>query len=97
MQAVGPGYPVRARGIAPVLGFVAGGVLIGAAVARLGPTALLAVFGVLLVSIVVARPEYGIALFLSTFLMSYPRWLQGSGYLTLNNALGRLFLLLLIY
>ncbi|MCK6555408.1 O-antigen ligase family protein [Candidatus Binatia bacterium] len=97
MQAVGTGYPVRVRGLVPVVGFVAGSVLIGAAVARLGPAALLPVFGVLLISVVMARPEYGIALFLSTFLMSYPRWMQGSGYLTINNALGGIFLLLLTY
>jgi len=97
MQAVGTGYPVRARSLGPVVAFVVAGIAIGAAIARLGPLALLPVFGVLLVTIVLARPEYGIALFLSTFLMSYPRWLQGSGYLTINNALGGVFLLLLTY
>lgn len=97
MQAVGTGYPARARSVVPLVGFVLGGMVIGAAVARLGPAALLPVFGVLFAAIVVARPEYGIALFLSTFLMSYPRWLQGSGYLTINNALGGIFLLLLTY
>jgi hypothetical protein len=36
-------------------------------------------------------------LFLSTFLMAYPSWIQGSGYLTLNNVLGGIFAVLLTY
>lgn len=97
MDVVGTSAPGGARSLVPVAGYVLTGILIGAAVARLGSLALFPVFGVLLVSIVVVRPQYGIALFLSTFLMSYPRWLQGSGYLTINNALGAIFLLLLVY
>jgi O-antigen ligase len=62
-----------------------------------GPLAVLPIFGLLFVAVVVARPEYGIALFLSTFLMTYPQALQGSGFLTINNVLGGLFLVLLTY
>jgi O-antigen ligase len=52
---------------------------------------------VLFFAAVVARPEYGIALFLSTFLMTYPAGLQGTGSLTINNVLGGIFLILLTY
>ena len=74
---------------------VAGGVGVGTA--AFGPLAMLPIIGGVLVALVVTRPEYGIALFLSTFLMTYPKALQGSGFLTPNNVLGGLFLLLLTY
>jgi len=97
MRAVGTGDPVRGIAILPVAGFVLASMVVGTAIDQLGPLALLPVFGAFMVGVVVARPAYGIALFLSTFLMAYPRWLQGSGYLTINNALGGVFLLLLVY
>jgi hypothetical protein len=53
--------------------------------------------GLMLVTLVVTRPEIGIVLFLSTFLVTYPQALQGSGFLTINNMLGLLFLVLLAY
>ena len=74
---------------------VAGFVGVGTAV--VGPLATLPIVGSALVALVATRPEYGIALFLSTFLMTYPKALQGSGFLTPNNVLGGLFLLLLTY
>jgi O-antigen ligase len=62
-----------------------------------GPLVLLPVFGLLAVALVVSFPEYGIAMFLSTFLVTYPQALQGTGMLTINNALGGIFLVLLSY
>jgi O-antigen ligase len=62
-----------------------------------GPFAFLPVFGLVFFALVFARPEYGIALFLSTFLMTYPASLQGSGFLTINNMLGGIFIILLTY
>jgi O-antigen ligase len=62
-----------------------------------GALALLPFVGVLFIALIVARPEYGIALFLSTFLMTYPTSLQGSGFLTINNILGGIFFILLTY
>jgi len=72
-------------------------VTIGVGSASFGNSALLPVFGTVALLVVVIRPEYGIAIFLSTFLMAYPRWMQGSGYLTLNNVLGGIFAVLLTY
>jgi len=63
----------------------------------IGPFTFLPVFGLLFFALVFARPEYGIALFLSTFLIQYPAALQGSGLLTINNALGGVFVILLTY
>lgn len=46
--------------------------------------------------VVVLRPEYGVLALTSTAFLSYPRVLQGSGYLTINNALGLLLTGLLV-
>jgi O-antigen ligase len=81
----------------PALGLALLGGLMAAGTTLVGPVAVLPVFGVLLFALVVARPEYGIALFLSTFLITYPQALQGRGSLTINNVLGALFLILLTY
>ena len=48
------------------------GAFVGVATIAIGPLAIVPIFGVLFFALVVARPEYGIALFLSTFLMNYP-------------------------
>jgi len=71
--------------------------LVGVGTIVVGPMAVLPIFGLLFFALVVVRPEYGIGLFVSTFLMTYPEALQGSGSLTINNALGGLFLILLTY
>lgn len=78
-----------------LLGTMAAVVAIG--MITVGPFAFLPVFGVLFFALVFARPEYGIALFLSTFLITYPAALQGSGVLTINNVLGGVFVILLTY
>ncbi len=71
--------------------------ILGIGAAFLGPAAALPVLGLVVLAAIVARPEYGIALFLSTFLMAYPKALQGSGYLTINNVLGGIFGAMIIY
>ena len=71
--------------------------VVGVGTVAIGPLVALPVVGFLGLAVIVARPEYGIALFLSTFLMTYPEALQGSGFLTINNVLGGVFLLLLTY
>lgn len=71
--------------------------LVGVGSASYGERALLPVFGAVILLLIIVRPELGIAVFLSTFLMAYPRWMQGSGYLTLNNVLGGIFAVLLTY
>ena len=97
MQAAGTPPQSLLRTVAPPLLLVAIGVAVALGTATAGPIAFLPVFGVLFVVLVALRPEYGIALFLSTFLTRYPAWLAGSGFLTINNVLGALFLLLLSY
>ncbi|MGH3055295.1 MAG: hypothetical protein ACRDL7_10005, partial [Gaiellaceae bacterium] len=86
-----------ARGLGPALALAAFCGTAGLAVGIVGPFAFLPVLGLLFVGLVLAHPEYGIALFLSTFLMTYPEGLQGVGLLTINNVLGLIFVLLMIY
>lgn len=97
MQAVGTSPAASSRGLFQVIVLVGIAGVVATATAIAGPLAVLPIFGVLFVAVVVARPEYGIALFLSTFLMTYPQALQGSGFLTINNLLGGIFLILLTY
>jgi len=85
------------RGVGPTAIVLVLAALIGVWMAVAGPVVVAPFFGLLLVVAIVARPEYGIALFLSTFLMNYPQALQGSGFLTINNVLGGIFLVLLVY
>jgi O-antigen ligase len=82
---------------APLIALLAIGLLIAVSSVMFGPLAVMPIFGVLFFVVVMARPEYGIALFLSTFLMSYPAVLRGAGYLTINNVLGGIFTILLTY
>jgi O-antigen ligase len=70
--------------------------IVVAASAIFGPLFVLPIFGLLFMVLVFARPEYGIALLLSTFLMTYTV-MQGSGLLTLNNVLGGIFTIILTY
>jgi O-antigen ligase len=98
VQAVGTVRRVPAsRGLLPTVSMVLLGALVGVGVTVVGPLAVLPVFGVLFFALVVVRPEYGIAVFLSTFLIAYPQALQGTGLLTINNVLGGMFLILLTY
>jgi O-antigen ligase len=97
MQAVGTPQQSSLRALLPAVALLALSGVLSVGSYSLGPLAVLPIFGLVFFSLVVARPEYGIAIFLSTFLMAYPRWLQGAGYLTLNNVLGGIFLILLTY
>jgi O-antigen ligase len=85
------------RGAGPGFAVVVVAALVGIGTVAFGPLIVLAIVGLFGAALIVARPEYGIAIFLSTFLMTYPEALQGSGYLTINNVLGALFLVLLTY
>src|SRR5262245_40836220 len=38
--------------------------------------------------LILARPEWGVVVLTSTFFLSYPESLQGSGRFTINNVLG---------
>lgn len=98
MQAVGTVQrSPLSRGLLPALflGIIA--LLVGVGMTVVGPMTVLPIFGVLFFALIVARPEYGIGVFMSAFLVSYPQALQGSGLLTINNVLGGLFLILLTY
>lgn len=96
-DTLGAPRPVSSRGIVPLMGLAVIALAIGFGAAQVGAQAFLPIFGLLIVTIIIARPEYGVALLLSTFLMAYPNWIQGSGYLTLNNVLGGIFAVLLTY
>ncbi len=97
MDAITANRSPATRGMGPGLAVVVVAALVGIGTIAFGSLILLAIVGLLGAALIVARPEYGIALFLSTFLMTYPEALQGSGYLTINNVLGALFLVLLTY
>ncbi|MBI3785424.1 MAG: hypothetical protein HY270_18685, partial [Deltaproteobacteria bacterium] len=97
MQSVGTTHSSANRGLLPVLALLALALAVAVGTVLRGVLALLPLLGVLFVSLIVARPEYGIALFLSTFLMTYPAALQGAGLLTINNVLGAIFFVLLTY
>ena len=59
-----------------------------------------AIVGVVVLIAIVGRPELGIAAFLATFLTDLrfgPAALQGTGFLTPNNVLGMMFLVLLAH
>jgi len=88
---------IRARLPVPVLFLVL--VSLGAAIAVLGVQTKMIVLLVAMVAVVFlwTKPEYGIFLFLLTFLFTYPDALKGSGIFTINNALGALFCALLLY
>src|SRR5713101_1427537 len=81
----------------PLLALVPLAVLVAVGTAAFGFFSVLPIFGILFIALVVARPEYGIALFLSTFMITYPQTLQGAGLLTINNVLGGVFVILLAY
>ena len=95
MQGVETAPQSLLRSFAPAVVLFTLAVLVAISTTAVGPLALLPVFGVLFFALIVAHPEYGIALFLSTFLMTYPASLQGGGSLTINNVLGAVFLVLL--
>lgn len=59
-----------------------------AAAHDLGVIALGMVLTAFAASLIVIRPEFGVIALTSTFFLSYPEMLQGSGFLTINNVLG---------
>jgi O-antigen ligase len=83
----------RARHAGGILAAVTAGGAGLAAVAWLasqdfGPVVLLLAAGAFVPLLIVARPEFGVLALLSTFFLSYPEALAGSGQLTINNVLG---------
>lgn len=97
MDAITASQSPSARGIGTALALLLLAALVGVGTVAVGPLVALPIVGFLGLTVIVARPEYGIALFLSTFLMTYPEALQGSGFLTINNVLGGVFFVLLTY
>ena len=76
------------------------GVAFTAAVSAGGywPLTALVLTGVVTAFVVVLRlPHVGISLFLTTFLINYPSVARGAGPLTINNILGVLFIVLLLW
>lgn len=70
----------------------------GVAIALTGQQVLLiaALLGLFVLFSLWKRPHLGILVFLTTFLFTYPAFLQGYGLLTINNVLGAFFFVLLI-
>jgi O-antigen ligase len=60
-------------------------------------TVVVLLFVALAFVVVLRSPHIGISVFLTTFLINYPGVARGSGYLTINNGLGALFLGLLAW
>ncbi len=89
--------PSVGREWTPVVALLVLAAIVVVASAAFGPLFVLPIFGLLFLALVFARPEYGIALFLSTFLTTYPPVLQGSGLLTINNVLGGIFTIFLTH
>ncbi len=84
--------------ILPAFGIL--GVAFTAAVSAGGywPLTALVLTGVVTAFVVVLRlPYVGISLFLTTFLINYPSVARGAGPLTINNILGVLFIVLLLW
>jgi O-antigen ligase len=95
-----PAVPSSAAPVWLLLTFVVLGVAFTAAVAAGGywPLTALVLTGVAASFVVVLRlPHVGISLFLTTFLINYPSVARGAGPLTINNFLGVLFLVLLLW
>lgn len=97
MQSVGSLPRAHDRSVLSLLLFAVAAAVFGTATYLLGGAALVILAGLLLLLLVVSRPHYGIAVFLSTFLITYPPALAGKGFLTINNVLGGIFLVLLAY
>ena len=97
MDAIAASQSPPARAIGTALALLLLAALVGVGTVAIGPLVALPIVGFLGLTVIVARPEYGIAMFLSTFLMTYPEALQGTGFLTINNVLGGVFLVLLTY
>jgi len=95
-----PAVPSSAAPFWLLLGFIVLGIAFTAAVAAGGywPLTALVLTGVAAAFVVVLRlPHVGISLFLTTFLINYPSVARGAGPLTINNILGVLFLVLLLW
>ena len=83
-----------------LLAFIVLGIAFTAAVAAGGywPLTALVLTGISAAFVIVLRmPHVGISLFLTTFLINYPSVARGAGPLTINNILGVLFLVLLLW
>ena len=95
-----PAVPSSTAPMWLLLGFVVLGIAFTAAVAAGGywPLTALVLTGVAAAFVIVLRlPHVGISLFLTTFLINYPSVARGAGPLTINNILGVLFLVLLLW
>lgn len=83
-----------------LLAFVVVGLALTAAVNAGGywPLTATVLIGIAAAFVVVLRmPHVGISLFLTTFLVNYPSVARGAGPLTINNLLGALFMVLLLW
>jgi O-antigen ligase len=98
-----PAPPPASGSAAPawvVAAFLLVGAVLSAAVMAGGrwPLTATVLIGVAAAFVLVLRmPHVGISLFLTTFLINYPSVARGAGPLTINNLLGALFVVLLVW
>ena len=95
-----PAAPSSTAPIWLLFAFVVLGIAFTAAVAAGGywPLTALVLTGLAAAFVIVLqKPHVGISLFLTTFLINYPSVARGAGPLTINNILGVLFLVLLLW
>ncbi len=83
----------------PSLILIAALALVGATIAFVGQQLVLigALLGVGALILIWKHPHFGILILLSTFLFRYPSYLQGYGFLTINNIIGAVLCLLLFF
>jgi O-antigen ligase len=56
-----------------------------------------ALLGVVAAMAIASRPDFAVTLLLGSFLVTYPWWLQGRGFLTLNNVVGAWLAVVMLY
>ncbi len=102
MATTAPAKPLVGSNPAQRLALVVACVLLVLASFRLatsggGVQAIGAILGIIGAVVVVRRPVFGIMIYLTTFLFTYPVWLRGIGNFTINNMLGLMLLPLMGY
>ncbi len=56
-----------------------------------------ALLGAVAAMAIASRPDFAVTLLLGSFLVTYPWWLQGRGFLTLNNVVGAWLAVVMLY
>ena len=70
MDAIARSQSPSSSGLGPVVAILLVATLVGVGTIAVGPLVVVPIVGILGLALIIARPEYGIAMFLSTFLMT---------------------------